>query len=61
VPGLQIPIFGGRLKIRRRSLARTAEITHRLPTLDLRVVVISWWNKEALERDRREFSHQGGR
>jgi hypothetical protein len=54
--GIQIPLFGGRLKIRRKVHARYAELNHKVPTIDLGVVVISWWSKSAVAIDVRDFS-----
>lgn len=49
--GLQIPIRGGRIKLRHRSRARNAERNGEVPAVFIGPLVISWWSKDALQYD----------
>jgi hypothetical protein len=53
--GIQIPILGGRLKLRRKVFMRSAELNRELPVVNVGLWIVSWWSKSKVEQDRREF------
>jgi hypothetical protein len=53
---LKVPLFGGVLKVKPASQLRYAEMHHQVPVLNLGLLYVSWWNRQAVERDQRNYT-----
>lgn len=50
---LRIPLMGGEIKIKPNYQMRWVERTGRVPKLNFGFFIVSWWSRDALDRDRR--------
>jgi hypothetical protein len=50
---LRIPLWGGQVKVKPKYQMRWAERAGLVPKLNFGLFIISWWSRDALERDKR--------